>query len=105
MDRMRWQRLAFVFGVVVAIVIGTALRLHTREQATDGLRVRPLDSDSAYHMRRARFAAAHFPRTILFDPLMNFPAGGVAIWPPLFDLALALPARLAHGAAAPAGAV
>ena len=47
--------------------------------------------------------SAHFPRTILFDPLMNFPAGGVAIWPPLFDLALAAPARLAHGAAAPAG--
>ena len=33
--------------------------------------------------------SAQFPRTILFDPLMNFPAGGVAIWPPLFDLALA----------------
>ena len=47
--------------------------------------------------------SAHFPRTILFDPLMNFPAGGVAIWPPLFDLALAAPARLAHGADAPAG--
>jgi asparagine N-glycosylation enzyme membrane subunit Stt3 len=31
---------------------------------------------------------------------MNFPAGAVAIWPPLYDLALALPARVAHGAAA-----
>ncbi len=99
------RRLAFVLGVAAAVLLGTLLRLHTREQAAAGGRVHPLDSDSAYHMRRARFAAAHFPRTILFDPLMNFPAGGVAIWPPLFDLALALPARLAHGAAAPADSV
>jgi asparagine N-glycosylation enzyme membrane subunit Stt3 len=106
MERMRWQqRLAFVLGVVAAIAIGTALRMHTRAQATAGRRVHPLDSDSAYHLRRARFAAAYFPRTILFDPLMNFPAGGIAIWPPLFDLVLALPARAAHGAAAPADAV
>ncbi|HWZ86006.1 MAG TPA: STT3 domain-containing protein [Thermoanaerobaculia bacterium] len=105
MERMRSGRLAFVLGVAVAILLGTALRLHTREQADAGPRVHPLDSDSAYHLRRARFAAAHFPRTILFDPLMNFPAGGVAIWPPLFDLALALPARLSHGAAAPADAI
>jgi asparagine N-glycosylation enzyme membrane subunit Stt3 len=105
MERMRVERLAFLFGVVAAIALGTALRLHTRAEATAGPRVHPLDSDSAYHMRRARFAAAHFPRTILFDPLMNFPAGGIAIWPPLFDLALALPARLAHGAAAPGDAV
>jgi dolichyl-diphosphooligosaccharide--protein glycosyltransferase len=105
MQRMRSRSLAFVLGVAAAVLLGTALRLHTREQAVAGPRVHPLDSDSAYHLRRARFAAAHFPRTILFDPLMNFPAGGVAIWPPLFDLALALPARLAHGAQAPADAV
>jgi asparagine N-glycosylation enzyme membrane subunit Stt3 len=56
-------------------------------------------------MRRARFAAANFPRTILFDPLMNFPSGGMAIWPPLFDLGLAAPARLAHGPTASADAI
>jgi len=94
-----------VAGIAIAILLGTRLRLHTREAADSGGRVRPLDSDSAYHLRRARFAAAHFPRTILFDPLMNFPDGGMAIWPPLFDLALAAPARLAHGAAASPGAV
>lgn len=105
METMRSPRLAFVLGVGVAILIGTGLRLHTRAQATAGDRVHPLDSDSAYHMRRARFAVERFPRTILFDPLMNFPAGGVAIWPPLFDLALAAPARLTYGAGAPAGAI
>jgi len=99
------RRVVFVLGVAVAIALGTMLRLHTRAAADAGDRVRPLDSDSAYHMRRARFAAARFPRTIQFDPLMNFPEGGVAIWPPLFDLALALPARLAHGAGATAGQV
>jgi len=95
----------FFLGVAAAILLGVALRAHTRGAARAGERVHPLDSDSAYHMRRARFAAAQFPRTIQFDPLMNFPAGGVAIWPPLFDLALALPARVAHGAEATAGQV
>jgi dolichyl-diphosphooligosaccharide--protein glycosyltransferase len=95
----------FVLGLAAAIVLGVALRLHTRATCVAGDRVHPLDSDSAYHMRRARFAAAHFPRTIQFDPLMNFPDGGVAIWPPLYDLALALPARWTHGAAASAGDV
>ena len=64
--------------------------------------MRAFDSDSAYHLRRARFAAAEFPRTILFDPLMNFPEGGVPIWPPLYDVALSLPARLAEGPGASA---
>ncbi len=105
MERMRWKAAVFVLGMAAAIFLGVVLRLHTRAQAAAGDRVHPLDSDSAYHMRRARFAVERFPRTILFDPLMNFPAGGVAIWPPLFDLALAAPARLAHGADAPAGAV
>lgn len=99
------RRVVFGLGLAAAIVVGTMLRLHTRAAADAGDRVRPLDSDSAYHMRRARFAAARFPRTVQFDPLMNFPDGGVAIWPPLFDLALALPARLSHGAAATPGQV
>jgi asparagine N-glycosylation enzyme membrane subunit Stt3 len=99
------RKALFVVGVSAAILFGSLLRLHTRAAADAGDRVHPLDSDSAYHMRRARFAVAQFPRTILFDPLMNFPEGGVAIWPPLFELALALPARIVHGAAASAGAV
>jgi asparagine N-glycosylation enzyme membrane subunit Stt3 len=102
---MRWRRAFWMLGLVAAVAAGVALRLHTWSQAREGGRVRPLDSDSAYHMRRARFAAAHFPRTILFDPLMNFPAGGMAIWPPLFDLGLAAPARLVHGPSASADSV
>ncbi len=105
MESMRWKAAVFVLGMAAAISIGVVLRLHTRAQVTAGDRVHPLDSDSAYHMRRARFAVAQFPRTILFDPLMNFPAGGIAIWPPLFDLALAAPARLTRGAGAPVAAI
>jgi asparagine N-glycosylation enzyme membrane subunit Stt3 len=97
---MRWRRLVFFFGVAAALLIGVGLRLSTREQLTSGGRVRALTSDDNYHLRRARFAVAHYPRTIFFDPLMNFPKGGVGIWPPLFDVALATPARLLHGPSA-----
>jgi dolichyl-diphosphooligosaccharide--protein glycosyltransferase len=100
------RRAALVFGLsaAAAAVLGVALRLHTRDDVLRDGQVRPFDSDSAYHLRRARFAAAEFPRTILFDPLMNFPEGGVPIWPPLYDAALSLPARVA-GAGASAEAV
>jgi asparagine N-glycosylation enzyme membrane subunit Stt3 len=97
---MTSRRALFLLGLAAAVAIGVGLRLTTRKQLTAGGRARALTSDDDYHLRRARFAAAHFPRTIIFDPLMNFPQGGVAIWPPLFDLALATPARLLHGAEA-----
>jgi len=102
---MKSGRALFLLGLAAALAIGIGLRLSTREQLTRGGRPRALTSDDDYHLRRARFAAALYPRTIVFDPLMNFPRGGVAIWPPLFDVALATPARLLHGAAAPADAV
>jgi dolichyl-phosphooligosaccharide-protein glycotransferase len=105
MERMRRGAALFLAGIGAAIAIGVVLRLHTRSEVVVGGRLRPLDSDSAYHLRRARFAAAQFPRTIVFDPLMNFPEGGVPIWPPLFDVVLAAPARLTQGASASAGAV
>jgi len=72
-------RRVFLLGLAAALSIGFFLRLSTRAQLTDGVRVHPLGSDDAYHMRRARFAAAHFPKTIAFDPLMNFTEGGVTI--------------------------
>ncbi len=105
METMR-RRAALFLGLTAAcVVVGVGLRLHTRNEVHIGGRVRAFDSDSAYHLRRARFAAAEFPRTVLFDPLMNFPEGGVPIWPPLYDVALSLPARLAEGPGASAEAV
>jgi dolichyl-diphosphooligosaccharide--protein glycosyltransferase len=105
MESMPPRRLLLLLGLAAAMAVGVSLRLSTRPQLTAGGRTRVLGSDDAYHMRRARFAVAHFPATILFDPLMNFPEGGVPIWPPLFDLALAAPSRLLHGAGAAAGAI
>src|SRR5512132_563834 len=91
---MRSRRLLLLAGIAAAVAIGAGLRLSTREQLTAGGRARALTADDYYHLRRARFAAALYPRTIVFDPLMNFPGGGVAIWPPLFDVALATPSRI-----------
>ena len=97
MKRMRSRRAVFLLGLAAALSIGILLRLATYRELHDGARTRAVSDDDYYHLRRARFAVRHFPRTILFDPLMNFPAGGVSIWPPLFDLALASPSLVLHG--------
>jgi len=94
---MALRRAVLLLGLAAAISIGTLLRLSTYRQLHDGPRTRAVSADDYYHLRRARFSVAHFPRTIFFDPLMNFPAGGVSIWPPLFDLALAAPSLILHG--------
>ncbi len=87
----------FLLGLAAAVSVGTLLRLSTYRELHDGPRTRAVSDDDYYHLRRARFAVQNFPRTLLFDPLMNFPLGGVSIWPPLFDLALAAPSRVLHG--------
>ena len=102
---MRSGRLLCAAGIAAAVLAGAGVRLCTRAQLVAGSRVRGLTSDDYYHLRRARFAVAHFPKTIVFDPLMNFPEGGVPIWPPLFDVALAAPSRLLHGAGAAPDAI
>jgi dolichyl-diphosphooligosaccharide--protein glycosyltransferase len=102
---MTLRRTLFWAGIAAAVAVGVFLRLGTRSQVADGSRVHMLTSDDHYHLRRARFAVAHYPRTILFDPLMDFPNGGVPIWPPLFDAALATPSVLLHGSGAPPDAV
>jgi asparagine N-glycosylation enzyme membrane subunit Stt3 len=102
---MRRRTILFWLGLAAAIAIGVRLRLYTKPQLDYPSGVRAVGSDDLYHLRRARFAVANYPRTILFDPLMNFPNGGVPIWPPLFDVALATPARLLDGPAASAGTI
>jgi hypothetical protein len=41
----------------------------------------------------------------VFDPYLNHPDGGIWIWPPLFDLTIAAPARLFFGPEASVGQV
>jgi dolichyl-diphosphooligosaccharide--protein glycosyltransferase len=50
--------------------------------------------DAWYHARRAWFTFEHFPRILGFDPLLNYPDGAPAPWPPLYDFALGAVARL-----------
>ena len=76
---MASRRAVLLLGLAAAVSIGTLLRLSTFRQLHDGPRTRAVSADDYYHLRRARFSVAHFPRTIFFDPLMNFPAGGVSI--------------------------
>ena len=102
---MTASRAALFLGLAAALSIGVGLRLSTYRQLHSDGRVRPLTVDDNYHLRRARFAVAHYPRTIVLDPLMNFPEGGVAIWPPLFDAALATPSWILHGATAAPDAI
>ncbi len=77
--------------------LGLAVRLACEPELRSGSPRRFVSPDCLYHMRRATFAVAHFPRVPVFDPFIDFPSGAVGIWPPLFDVALALPARVLFG--------
>ena len=79
---------------------GFGVRFAAEPELRRGSPPRFVSPDCLYHMRRATFAVAHFPRVPIFDPLIDFPRGAVGIWPPLFDAALALPARILHGVSA-----
>jgi dolichyl-diphosphooligosaccharide--protein glycosyltransferase len=83
--------------LIAALALALALRLGTYDQVHTPHGTIPISADCLYHLRRARFAVEHFPRTVVLDPLINFPAGGICIWPPLFDAALALPSLLGKG--------
>jgi len=52
---------------------------------------RPLffGADVYYHMRRIVYSIVRFPAALGFDPYINFPDGGRAIWTPFFDWAIA----------------
>jgi len=97
--RSRSRAIPAVALAAVAI-LSFVLRFACEPELREGLPHRFVSPDCLYHMRRATFAVAHFPRIPIFDPLIDFPRGAVGIWPPLFDVALALPARVLHGAAA-----
>lgn len=51
------------------------------------------DADVLYHLRRIELAVRAWPRVPDFDAWMNFPRGGFAPWPPLFDFLAATIAR------------
>ena len=98
----RTASISFGSALLLPSPSGFGLRLYTKAQLLRG-RGAGVGVGRPYHLRRAQFAVAHFPRRSFFDPLMNLPDGGVPIWPPLFDVALATPCArcsTAPGAAA-----
>jgi asparagine N-glycosylation enzyme membrane subunit Stt3 len=54
----------------------------------------PQGGDSAYHLRRTMLAAEEFPSVPVFDPWMNWPAGGLCHWAPGMDFLGALLVQL-----------
>lgn len=55
------------------------------------------DSDPHYHVLRAKRIVEHFPSIPWRDPAMNYPEGADILWPPLFDLLIAVPGWMLGG--------
>ena len=94
------SRAVLALALAAIATLAFAVRFAGEPELREGVPRRFVSPDCLYHMRRATFAVAHFPRIPIFDPLIDFPRGAVGIWPPLFDVTLALPARVLHGPAA-----
>jgi len=85
--------------LIGVIVVGFALRLSVWPRVFAGGHVDLDGPDAYYHLRRASMTLEHWPLVPGFDPMINYPAGGVISWPPLFDgllATLALPFRSDH---------
>lgn len=53
----------------------------------------PHGADSYYHLRRIWFSVVRYPAVLERDSYVGFPAGGEIVWPPGFDLLVAILAR------------
>ncbi len=86
------------FWILLVLAIAAAVRLATwREVFTpDGVRFVG-DSDTYYHVLRARRIVEAFPRVSRFDAGLDYPVGAKILWPPLFDYLIAVPALLLGG--------
>ena len=96
----RWQRLGTPLGL---FAFAFAIRCLPWPFVLGPARTHFFGNDAYYHMRRVAYSLAHFPATLGFDPYLNHPEGARAIWPPLFDLAVAcalLPVHALGGLAA-----
>ncbi len=76
--------------------LGAYLRLNDLSASIVGQEVASNGPDAAYHARRMLQTWAHYPHVPSFDPLLNWPHGAVAPWPPGFDFAVASLALLAR---------
>ena len=101
----RRLRAAVAGGVVLAVALAFAIRLaapwSTVFAGSSGVRL--FDTDSYYHLRHARYAAAHFPHLQAWDPGI-YPDGQPRRYAGLFDVAIAAGALVA-GAGHPSEAL
>src|SRR3990167_4731869 len=79
-----------VYQLVVLFIISFVIRMITYDSIFVGDRVRFLEFDPYYHMRRAVTFAQNFPHTWSFDSFMNFPYGETVGWPIIYDWTIAL---------------
>jgi dolichyl-diphosphooligosaccharide--protein glycosyltransferase len=89
-----------VFAPCGLFALAVAVRALPWPSVLGDERVGFVGADAYYHMRRILYGLVRFPETLSFDPYINFPHGAKAIWPPLFDTAVAwlvLPFHAAGG--------
>lgn len=79
-----------IFLFLTAFVI----RMLTYSSIFVGDKVRFLEFDPFYHMRRVVSFAEHFPHIWNFDTYLNYPYGNVVEWGPLYDFTIALLANI-----------
>jgi len=93
-----WARVLAPFAL---FVLALAVRaLPAQEILVEG-RTLFFGNDAYYHMRRILYSVVHFPKSLVFDPYINFPDGGQAIWTPFFDWSIALLLRPLLGSVEP----
>ncbi len=97
--KSRWWGPRLVWVGILMLALG--VRLVTWPQVFSAGRIRFLaDTDPHYHVLRARRIVENFPSIPWTDSGLNYPVGAVVLWPPLFDLLIALPAKILGGGSA-----
>jgi dolichyl-diphosphooligosaccharide--protein glycosyltransferase len=77
------------FAPIALFLLALAVRLVTWPSVFREKGVLPYGNDAFYHLRRIQYSVEHFPASLDFDPLINFPNGGQVIWPPTLDWLIA----------------
>jgi dolichyl-diphosphooligosaccharide--protein glycosyltransferase len=78
-----------VLTPVALFALALAVRVLPWPTVIESDRVVFFGMDAWYHLRRIQMVLTTTGWPAAFDPYDNFPAGGMPIWPPLFDAALA----------------
>ncbi len=86
----RPEKIVTRFAVPLGLfIVAMAFRLLSWHSVFQSSGVVPNGFDAFYHLRRIRYSIEHFPDVLVFDPRINFPAGGQPIWSPAFDWLIA----------------